>query len=72
MGQWIKNLTTVTWITAEMHVQSPVQHSGLNDLALPQLQHKLQLQLGFLARELPYAVGGAIFTKSKIGVPVMA
>ena len=47
MAQWVKNLTTVAQITAEVRVQSPVWCSGLKDLALPQLQHRSQLQLEF-------------------------
>ena len=32
--------------SARMQVQSPAQHSGLKDPALPQLLHRSQLQLG--------------------------
>ena len=39
--QWVKNLTTVAPITAEVRVQSLAQHGGLKDLVL------LQLWLGF-------------------------
>ena len=31
--------------SARMQVRPPAQHSGLKDLALPQLWHRLQLQL---------------------------
>ena len=45
--QWVKNLTAATQVTAEVWVQSPVQHSGLKYLVLPQLQLRSQLWLRF-------------------------
>ena len=41
MVKWVKNPSAMAWVTAE------AQHSGLKDLALPQVQHRLQLWLGF-------------------------
>ena len=38
MAQWVKNLTVVAQVTAELLVPSVVWHSGLKDLVLPQLQ----------------------------------
>ena len=43
--QWIKNPTIVAGVAVEAWIQSPAQRSGLKDLALPQLQHRSQLQL---------------------------
>ena len=43
----VKNPTVAAWVTAEVQVRSLAQHSGLNDLTLPQLQHRSQLQLRF-------------------------
>ena len=45
--QWIKNPTAATWVSVEVQVWSLVWHSGWQDLALPQLWHRSQLQLGF-------------------------
>ena len=42
-----KNLTAAARVTAEVWVQSLARHSGLKDLALPQLWHRSQLRLGF-------------------------
>ena len=47
MAQWVKNLTAAAQVAVELQVQSPAQHSGLKDLVIPQLQHRLQLWLGF-------------------------
>ena len=47
MAQWVKNLTTVAWVTAEVRVQFLSWHNGLKDLTLLQLWHRLQLQIGF-------------------------
>ena len=47
VAQWVKNLIAAAGAMRGMQVQSPAQHSGLEDPALPQLQHRLQLQLGF-------------------------
>ena len=48
MVQWARNLTAEAWIAMEKaQVLSPAQCSGLKDPALPQLQCRLQLQLGF-------------------------
>ena len=44
--QWVKNLTEVAQVAVEAQIQSLVQYSGLKDPALPQLQHRLKLQLG--------------------------
>ena len=35
--QWVKNLTAVAWVSAEVWVQSPAWRSGLKDPVLPQL-----------------------------------
>ena len=43
VAQWVKNLTAVAWVTAEVWVPSLAWHSGLTDLALLQLQHRSQL-----------------------------
>ena len=43
MAQWVKNLTTAAWVAMEVHVQFLAQHSGLKDLELLQLWHRLQL-----------------------------
>ena len=45
--QWVKSQTAVAWVAVEVWVQSPPQCSGLKDLALPQLWHRLQLQVRF-------------------------
>ena len=37
----------MTWVTAEVQVCSLAWHSGLKDLAWPQLWCRSQLQLGF-------------------------
>ena len=65
MVYWIKNLTAAAQVTAEAWVQAPAQHSRLRVLALPQLCHRLQLQLGLqsLTWALPYATGLAIKNK---------
>ena len=34
MAHWVKNLTAVAWVTAEVRVQSLARCSGLKDLAL--------------------------------------
>ena len=47
MAQWVKNPTAEAQVIAEVWVQSPTWSSGLKDLALPQLWHRLQLWLGF-------------------------
>ena len=47
MAQWIKNLTAAAQVAMEAQVRSPAQGSGLKDLALPQLQHRWHMQLGF-------------------------
>ena len=36
--QWVKSPPAEAWATAEVEVQSPDQHSVLNDPALTQLQ----------------------------------
>ena len=45
--QAVKNLTAAAQFTGEAQIQSPAQSSGLKELVLPQLLHRLQLQLGF-------------------------
>ena len=45
--QWVKNLTAVALVTAKAQVVSLAQCSGLKDLALPQLWHRLLLWLRF-------------------------
>ena len=47
VAQWDKNPTAAARVTTEVRVQSPAQDSGLKDLALPQLLHRLQLWLRF-------------------------
>ena len=47
VAQWLKNPIAVAQIAVEVLVQSLAWHSGLNDPALLQLQHRLQLQLRF-------------------------
>ena len=47
VAQWVKDPTAVAQIAAEAKVQSPAQCSGLKDLALSQLQCRLQLWFGF-------------------------
>ena len=63
MAQCVENTSTVVWVVAEAQVQSPVQFSGLKDLALQHLQHSSQLWL--LVWELPYATSAAIKFKKK-------
>ena len=41
VAQWVKNLTAAAWF------RSPAWHSGLKDLTLLQLWHRLQLLLRF-------------------------
>ena len=41
MLQWVKNLTAAAQAAVEVQVQSPAQRSGLKDLALLQLWHRL-------------------------------
>ena len=46
MAQWVKTLTAVVWVAAEVQVQSLLLwHSGLKDPALPQLWLRLRSQL---------------------------
>ena len=47
VAQWVKNPTAMAQVTAEVQAQAPAQCSGLEDLALPQLQCRLQLWLRF-------------------------
>ena len=58
MVQWAKNLTARAQVAAEVKVSFPAQHSGLKDLALLQLWHRLKLlvQIQSLAGKLPYAI----------------
>ena len=66
MAHWAKNLTAMAQVVAEAGVQSLAQCSGLKDLVLPQLQHRLQLAwIQSLAWELPCAMGAAILKKKK-------
>ena len=41
MVQWVKNPTLVNMVAVEAQVRSLAQSSGLKDLALPQLQLRL-------------------------------
>ena len=68
MAQWVKNPTATSRVTAEMQIQSPTQHSGLKNPALPQLQHKSAAVawIQSLARGLPYATGMAINKITKL------
>ena len=47
MVQWVKTLTAVAWVDAEVQGRSLDQRNGLKDLALLQLWHRSQLQLRF-------------------------
>ena len=47
MVQWVKNLPSAAWVTAEAPVQSLDWLSELKDLVLPQLLRKSQLWLRF-------------------------
>ena len=49
MAQWVKNLTSVSQVAAEVEAQDQplAQHCALRDLELPQLQCRSQLWLGF-------------------------
>ena len=57
MVQWVKNPTVAAWVTAETRVQSLAWHSGLKDLALPQLQCRLKLQLSGLGTSIHHGGG---------------
>ena len=63
--QWVKNMTAAAWVAVEAPFQSQAQHSGLNDPALPQQQHRLAAaaQNQSQAWEFPYAMGVAIKEK---------
>ena len=50
VAQWVKNPTAAALVATEEQVQSPAWHSGLNELALLQLWHRLQLGLRFNLR----------------------
>ena len=56
MVQWVKNWTAAARVTVEVWVPPPAWCSGLKDLAMPRLRHRIEP----LAWELPYAVGAAI------------
>ena len=62
MVQWVKNPTAETWVASEVQVQSPAWCSGLKNLVLLQLQHKVagEAQIQSLAWELFYALGAAL------------
>ena len=47
MAQWVKNPKVADWVDTEARVRSLIWHCGLEDLALPQLWHRLQLWLRF-------------------------
>ncbi len=47
MAQWVKNPTVEAQMAVEVRVQFPAWHSGLKDLALPQLQCSSHLKLRF-------------------------
>ena len=48
---WVKNLTAVAQVTAEVHVPSQDWHSGLKGSTIAAAMTQIQ----FLAKELPYA-----------------
>ena len=68
MGQWVKNMATAAWVTAEGQVQFPAcLVQWVKDLMLLQLWHRSQLaQIQSLVQELPYAMGVAKKLKIKI------
>ena len=43
MAQCVKNLTTGTWVAAEVQVQAPACCHGLKDLGMPQLPQRQSL-----------------------------
>ena len=45
MVPWIKNLTAEAWVAVAVRVQPPAWHSGLKDLVLQQLWHRLHCGL---------------------------
>ena len=47
MAKWVKNMTAVAGVAAEARAQSPAQHSGIKNLALPQSQHRSQMKFRF-------------------------
>ena len=47
VAQWVKNSAAAAQVTVEVLVQSLAWCSELKHLALPQLQHRWQLHLGF-------------------------
>ena len=65
--QWVKNLTTVAWVSAKVPLPSLALHSGLKDPVLLQPHCRLQLELGFSPwpRELSYATSMAINKQTK-------
>ena len=64
--QWVKILTTVALVTAEVWVGFLAQCSGLKDRVLPQLWHGRSCASdSSLAQELPYTVGMTIKLKKK-------
>lgn len=46
MVQSVKNLTAVSWVTAELWVQTPAPCTGLKDLALQQFWRRSHLWVG--------------------------
>ena len=65
--QWVKNPTAAVQVAAEARVQSPAQHSGLKDLALPHLQRRWKLGLRSHPcpfRERPYVTGMVMKVKN--------
>ena len=68
MAQWVKNLTAVAQVPAEVRVPSLAQRSRLKDPVLLQLWCRSQLWLGFSTwppQELPHAMGVALKRKEK-------
>ena len=63
MVQWVKNLTTAAWATAEVQVRSlaTVRSSNATDV----VQVAAAPWIHSLAQELPYATGAAKRKKNK-------
>ena len=62
--QWVENLTAVSQVTAEAHVHSLAQTSGLKDpTSATVTQVAATAQIHSLAQELLYAAGAAIKKK---------
>ena len=48
VAQWVKKPTAVAQVSKKVQVQCPAWHSGLKDLALPQLWCRSHLWLRFI------------------------